>query len=325
MNYAQYRAWREQAIGQKPALRLDCMNPAKAMSHMLPTVRNQRATTTSQLADLWSRTTGMRLKPGRFVIGLGVRAILAAVLDILGTSRRFWLPEDVYPVYWQLASERTTSSFETLVDFDLSFLKQCGPNDCVLLPSPLSPLGRPLRPHEVRALTDWLDENPQRVLILDCVYRYSFHLSAALSRLLEHDGCLALYSLSKSWLMPGAFGLATVPASLYPLLQSQLEPPAPASLQQAAGLLCAAPHLACLLDARYSAQWQRLTDHIRQVDRAWMRPDTGYFSTLPVAQQTLWNDFDIAAVPASVFGSHRDDLSVISCLFEITSDSHVLE
>ena len=170
MNYEQFREWRDQAVLQKDnlpkggVLRLDCMNPAKALDHMVADNRILGATP-MWTAQVWSETMGIPLQEGGFVVGSGVRVILQALLEVLGYDRRYWLPEDVYPVYWELAEGRTIEGFETLVDFNLDFLSSSGEDDCLLLPCPLSPLGRFLTPEELETLAFWLDESERRRLL----------------------------------------------------------------------------------------------------------------------------------------------------------------
>jgi hypothetical protein len=69
----------------------------------------------------------------------------------------------------------------------------------------------------------------------------------------------------------------------------------------------------------FGLEWQRLAPRIRVTSPDWQPPVSGYFSVLSVAFERLLNEHGILAVPATVFGSSRNDLSVITCLHALAA------
>ena len=107
MDYESYRQLRDKLIREKRPLRLDCMNPVRALSAWsgLAHIAGGWAEASGEEAmRAWSSATGIVLAPERSVVSRGVRDMLSAIFSVgLGQTEELWLPEDVYPVYWQLA------------------------------------------------------------------------------------------------------------------------------------------------------------------------------------------------------------------------------
>lgn len=318
MNYDEFRAWRNQLLRARSPRRLDCMNPEVALAHLRPGTVELPAASLEETLDRWCSTVGVSDSRERFVVGSGIRSILDGLFKFLGESiETLWLPEDVYPVYWQLSSELRRCAFATLPDVDWSVLNASGPRDALLLPSPLSPLGRPFSEEEQESLMEWLEAQPERRLILDCAYSFESSYRRDLGALLRSDQTIAIWSLSKPWLSRGVLGLASVTATMRDQLQSHVTSPEPSQLARAAALLGSAPTLPASLAERFGAAWARLAPVIRKACPSWTWPETGYFSILPVPYDELLARHDLLAIPASVFGSKRGDISVATCLYDI--------
>lgn len=322
MNYDEFRAWRDDPVRRDPSLRLDCMNPAKALNHFVDTDGPAALPVSpTGLLNHWQAVLGLKVDSERFVLGVGVRDLLRALFESLASNERtFWLPRDVYPIYWKLAKEQRLDSYTTIPDLDLSFLARTGPYDCVLLPSPLSPKGRRLSASESNTLAEWLNDSANRQVILDRVYDYSIPICKDRHReLVAHERCCSIFSTSKAWLLPQAAGVAIVSAPLRADVQKHATPPN--QFQQAIALerLLSEADLPTRLQRRFDQQWLKLQPQIQRIEAEWKPPETGYFSIVATPSSQLWDEHRVVGVPASVFGS-AENVSIITCLFDIKAD-----
>ena len=138
-----------------------------------------------------------------------------------------------------------------------------------------------------------------------------------LQQLLATDRVFQLFSISKTWLSPLTLGFVHAPAPLRAALQPLLTSPDPARLQLADQLISDQPSLPALLQRRFQAQWSLLAGHLANFTRtSWVPPETGYFSIFPMPYPQLLSR-GILAIPPSLFGSARSDVSYISCLHDI--------
>lgn len=322
MNYGDFRVWRDELLQQRPAMRLDCMNPAKALEHLVGTdVPAAPPASLTALQSCWETVLGLMVDRERLVIGTGVRDLLRVLFGILAAAdRTFWLPRDVYPVYWQLAKELRLKSFTTIPTLDWSFLARTGPNDCILLAVPLSPTGRPLSACESVALEAWLNGSANRHLLIDGVYNYSFPLCTdRQSELQMHDRCYSMFSTSKAWLLPQTCGTAIVAAASRADIQERVTTPNEFQRGIACMRLTLESDLPAKLQRRFGQQWLKLQPQIQRIDANWRPPETGYFSIIETPGGELWDEHRVVGVPASVFGSEAN-VSVITCLFDIKAD-----
>jgi aspartate/methionine/tyrosine aminotransferase len=297
------------------------MNPARALAKWIVVGEPERALRASsgfEAARAWSRATGVALDPERTVVGPGVRELLSAVLECgVHPDQELWLPADVYPVYWELAQRGAVRprSFPTLPCPDWSFLAQTAERAAVVVPLPLSPLGRALTGAEEDVLLHWLHESKHRLLIVDAVYTYDFARNAALTMRVEGQ-CVVLWSCSKSWLTPNHLGLATCPADLASSVRARVSPPSPTTLGSVTALLESRPELPQVQQEAFHREWRRLDRRIRAVVHDWEAPSSGYFSVAAASFEHLL-EHGILAVPASVFGAQQRDLSVVTCLHDL--------
>lgn len=316
MDYAAFRSFRDHIVREREVLRADCMNPARALARWrhAPTDASLAGDPTRALAA-WTTASGLAIARERLVAGEGVRDLLRALFGILAPGE-LWLPGDVYPVYWQLASSTAPRPFATLPDLDLDFLADAGQRAVVVLPAPVTPLGRPLRPDEVEALRAWLAASPARRLVIDAVYTYDFAASLDMvETLLATDQCVLLWSCTKSWLCPDGLGVAAGPEQLLTPLRASVRPGQ--RLGHAAATLERQPTLPSLQQAAFAREWSRLAPALRAADPAWAPPATGYFSIIPRHHRDLLDAHGILAVPASVFGSPQPSISIVTCLHDL--------
>ena len=294
-------------------LRLDCMNPAKALATMRPVLPPRlRRTSTRDLETSWRRRWGLNAAGGRVALSSGVRPLLARLFATFAREgRRLHAPEDVYPVYLDLAAKAGLglSTFPTVPRPVLPALgSERGPQ-ALLVPEPLVPLGRNLSDAEATHIRSWLDEDDGRLVVLDCVYTFAGRFTTTAEKLLAGGQTILLHSLAKSFLFPDTAGFAIGPESILGTLAHEIGDDAQ---DTAVHLLEEAPELPERLADEFSRRWTRLTQAT-----GIPAPETGYFSVLPVPFDALLARGQLA-VPGTVFGASRRDWSAVTCL--LTAD-----
>lgn len=315
MKYDEFRRFRDDLLRQRRPLRLDCMNPERALAawegRLAARPPSGRAPTLERAISLWPERRSL-------VAGLGIRELLA---DLLSCERsrvdELWLPGDVYPVYAEIARAAgyEPRSFATLPEPDWTFLGRTAARTAVLLPIPLSPAGRRLLPAEVDGLLRWLKRTPDAFLIVDAAYTYEFAEGRPqIDALLDTAQAAVLWSCSKPWILSRSLGLAAVPERLGPPMRDRTAPPA--ALPAIVDRLERHPDLPRLQQEAFRREWSRIEPRLRALAPEWRPPETGYFSVVALPFEDLLNRFDVLGVPASVFGSTAN-LTVVTCLHDL--------
>jgi aspartate/methionine/tyrosine aminotransferase len=305
MNFAEFVAWQEQQR-RRPGVIVACetrvhaglsaLQPKPAFSEPPPKVHR------CHLATDWAR---LRQAPAewekRALICRGVRHALSLLMRHWARARTaVALPDDVYPVYWQLAeaAQLKPVRFETFPKLQL-------PDAGVLvLTHPLKLHGRGLDDGEVAALEGWLKADSRRRLVLDAVYALAAPLDAAALKLMATGQTLYLDSLSKGFLHEKVLGVAVVPEADFAahVEAFRAEPPAPRELAIAAELLRRTADfpasLRDALEARRASLQQRLSD--AGVDAT--QVGNGYFLPLRGDARQLLERHRVLTIPFSVFG-----------------------
>jgi hypothetical protein len=222
-------------------------------------------------------------------------------------GRRLLAPEDVYPVYLELAGHAGVilSTFPTIPQPSLPEVGVNRGREALLLPEPLVPLGRGLNDSEAMQIQSWLDEDRERLLVLDCVYTFSERFTRAAEALLAGGRTVLLHSLAKGFLSPDVAGFAIGPAAILGELGHDI---GEESLATAVQLLEDASDLPQRLAAEFSRRWAALSHTI-----GLHVPATGYVSVIPVPFDQLLARGHLT-VPGSVFGSRTGDWSAVTCL-----------
>ena len=241
----------------------------------------------------------------------------ASCSPTLRSGVHLWLPDDVYPEYWKIAAECQLSShpWNTLPTPQFTSLDTCPRRAALLLPYPLTPLGRYLFHTERDQLNNWLRRSAERCLILDTVYLFDSRLDATIREFFRHRQTFVLHSLAKAWLLPDSLGVIASPIGhAVSILSAGCE-----LRSESLGLACRALRerrdLPGKLGTIFNNAWSNSAERLRKASPAWEPPATGYFSVIDVPFEELLDKHGILGVPASVFGSRRDDLTVLSCLF----------
>ncbi|HEX7639903.1 MAG TPA: hypothetical protein VF457_16015 [Burkholderiaceae bacterium] len=275
------------------------------------------------LAPVWCALQGLPPEAARTAFACnGVRHGLELLLRAFARAgRRVAMPRDVYPVYWRIAAAAgvATSALDTFPAFDLSQLLAQATADgasVVLLPAPLKLHGRAWTAAEADVAARWLAQDGERRILLDGVYAFGQPLGTALLRLIATDQVFYLDSLSKGWLHELVFGMVLAPQRDGESLRDIFRALQPGQRQLfLARELMTRFHdfprrLAHELDRRRAELARRLADAgvaARPVTR-------GYLVAIEASATALLANHRVLALPASVFGSPRHDLSIASAL-----------
>lgn len=323
MNWDDYKRFCRELLASERGsrlVRLDCMNPAKALSDLAPALpeappeRDARA-----LERVWREAFHLpRSGPGaeaRVLLGRGVRDLLRTLFQHFAREGRVLLaPSDVYPVYHALAAGAglPVRAFPTCPAPELPSQPPRSEPEVLLLPEPLMPLGRFLSDPELRALEAWLDADSRRLVVLDAVYTFAPRFSPATERLLGTGQALLLHSLAKGHLHPDLAGFGLVPEGVARGLDVSGEPALDVTaLRQACFLLERHRELPARVQARFEEQWGRVRAAVGTPP--FDIPRTGYFSTSALGFEALL-ERGWLAVPGPVFGPPEARWSAVTCL-----------
>lgn len=320
MDYASFRRLRDELLRERSPLRLDCMNPAKALAAWGPasvaeSTHDSVAAEREALAA-WSTATGIH--PEACWVGSGVRDLFErAVPAFDALVDEYWLPEDVYPVYGEIVGARRQREYATIAGVDGRRLVEASRRAALLCPVPLSPLGRFPTPDEVAGLAAWLGQSTERYMLLDAVYAYDFPaLARVIAPLVETGRAVVFFSCAKSWLLPNSMGVASMTSALLARLGVSGFA-IPSGLSRVADWLARCSDLPQRQQRAFAREWRRLAPRIQAAAPNWQPPQSGYFSVVDVPFETLLREHDLLAVPATVFGSRRRDHSVLACLHDL--------
>lgn len=320
MNYQEFRAYRDKVTAQQSLLRLDCMNPFKAMNFLKSEFPNSTTRSSDDVLNLWTETMGMEEHRGIAIPSGGVRESLKGLFNIFAANgKELWLPEDVYPFYWETAQNAGLKprSFSTLPTPDLTALDQASTDSVIVITNPISPLGRTLSKDEVTKIKEWLNGSKDRQVILDTVYSYTRGFDASTLELFEAGQCFVAHSLSKAWLERGVFGVLLAPEKYKEVCNDILVAPPESACSSAFAALEKQNDLSDVQQSAFSKEWDKLTREIQKIAPYFNAPETGYFATIEANHNDVLEDHSALVIPATVFGSRNPNISIVSCLYDI--------
>lgn len=278
------------------------------------------------LASQWVAYYGLPPETSRRAfISCGVRDSLRILFHHLaGKTCALWLPEDNYPVYHELAvaAGLMPFSFPTLPEIKWP---QEPPNTAVahewlILTHPLKPRGRCLGSKDTANLKAWLAASAKRRVVLDTVYTLETRFDEVTLDLLATRQVILLHSLTKGWLHPRCFGIALMPAQdeaeWMPVFREQ--PPPQQNLVTARHLMSSYSDLPAKIAGALTAAQLRLREAVLNLQLQMLQVNgTSYL--MPVKRR--WEDLleeGVLGIPASVFGSRSEDLTILSSLYLAT-------
>lgn len=322
MNFAEFQTYRAARLAAAPGLvDLAETNLWRSLTDAIPLLSEtpEARVHRCHLARDWLTAFGLSESlAARAFVSRGVRDSLARVFAVLARQgARLAIPEDVYPVYGQLADAAGLSytTFATVPEPTF-------PDDVewLLLPNPLKPLGRWLSPNEVASLCSWLAADSRRRLLLDAVYAFDTRWHRSTRALWDTKQTIVLHSLSKGWLRPKVFGVALTPEADADLLAPSFreDPPSQAQLHIARQLLnehATLPEkVASILAERRGRMLASLPESIRAELETRASGTAGYLVAVQASHEQLRERHGVLSIPLTVFGSQREDICVLSSL-----------
>ncbi|MBR7825814.1 aminotransferase class I/II-fold pyridoxal phosphate-dependent enzyme [Actinospica sp. MGRD01-02] len=334
MRFDELQALRRGQIGASPPL-LDAAetNVYRTLAALRPEPPRDTSGTTVHRCDLartWLRHFELPAElAAQAVISRGVRHGLGMVFQWLSALHpRLWLPSDVYPVYFDLAQAAGISpaTYPTLPKPTLPCTTPDSSPEYLLLTNPSKPLGRHLSDAECTAVIAWLQESPNRRLLIDTVYDLGVPFAAGTRRLLGTGRAVILHSVTKGWLWPRTFGVVLLGPEDTELADTlRADPPSPAQLRLAEHLLTehdsTPQRVVTALAARAHRLFERLPEEVLAAIPPVTRTYPGnYFFPVEIPAETLRHEYRILAMPISVFGENNWPGSVLTSL-AVTFDS----
>lgn len=323
MNFTDFQQRRKELLTLRPGLS-DCAetNLYRALYSLIPAAPPPVSGTVHRchLASQWTELFGLPAECSkRALISSGVRDSLARLFrHYAGTGAKLWLPQDNYPVYHELAIAAGLSPhrFPTLPEIEWPAAAPSGSDEVLLITHPLKPRNRPLDGQDLKTLLNWLQQSTGRRVLLDCVYTLGSQFDDVTLKLLATGQTLLLHSLTKGWLHPRLFGIALVPeadaADLTPAFRAS--PPSQENLAFARHLMAEHATLPRQVAQALETAKQRLFGQFPHLAaRTLVTGGIGYFFPVRIPWEKLLEE-GVLGLPASTFGSHREDITLLSSL-----------
>lgn len=328
MNFSDFQKRRQQLLAERPGLQ-DCAesNVYRALSGLfkdLPVADDPITETMHRchLAEQWTEHFALPASAStRALVSCGVRHSLELIFK-KGSENgdRFWLPKDNYPVYHELAAKAgaMVSSFPTLPEpvWPDADRGDDEVDEFLLITNPLKPRGRWLSDGDVSKIEEWLSGGERRRLIIDAVYDLGKTFYAGTLRLLAGEKTILLHSLTKGWLHPRLFGVALVPEQDREkwLPTFRAADPLQENLAMARELMGEHAAMPGRVAVTLAAAGDALFYNLPVNDECCLATDApGYL--FPIRKP--WHELlaaGILGLPASVFGSDNESLTILSSL-----------
>jgi len=317
MNFKEYKAWQKTYLEQNPnVFRADCMNPFISMNYLLDKVvfRSQNITQ-SELYIKWKELSGVEIPSENLALSRGVRHSLSKLFHLF-KSETIFMPQDVYPRYFELAKENNIETFETYPQTDWASLKEVK-KSIILLTIPFTPMGREVSEEDIGQIKALVHRGNR--IIIDSVYDYNLSENfKKLKALLEEGSVFWLHSLSKTYLSPEVLGIIYLPSSAYQLYFKEAFDDYTfkdkVSYNRAYDILTQTPTLPRLQQEEFNKGFDYLSEN---TGLDVYESEIAYFSVVQDSFDELLKH-NILGVPASVFGSKNENLTVVTGLFYLS-------
>lgn len=324
MNFAAFQQYREALLRERQDI-TDCAetNLYRTLSRLTPppSPPPQNTVHRCHLASGWVERFGFHPDTSRrSLISCGVRDSLARLFHYYAGKEAFlWIPADNYPVYGELARAAglKPQEFPTLPAPAWPDAAPPSGPELLLITNPLKPAGHFLTAEDTASLGSWLAASDSRRLLLDTVYTFDTHFHTSTLQLLESGQTILLHSLTKGWLHPRLFGITLVPeadaAALAPVFRA--DPPPQENLARARELMSLHAGMPAAVSHALAPGMALLHGSLPfPVPAPHASAAPGYFLTVPHPWRELLERHRILGLPASTFGSPREDLTILSSL-----------
>lgn len=335
MNFENYKEWREGVLAANDIPsenRFDCLNPFKAMEFTKHWGDDPHPLQISvqQAIKMWSighfskvSPAGLHLEPTR-----GVRSALGALFERMQErGMELWLPEDVYPFYEQEAATRAPQlairHFKTIPDVDLSEIDTASQSAAILITDPLSPSGRFLTKKERSKLAKWTKGGENRWALFDSVYLYDWKIPAHFVEDMHEASFVHLFSMSKSYLLRGVFGLAIGNGEGGAWWKNLDLEPTGETCSSVLDAFTVDPFMPETQRMIFNSEWARREHKLAKYGGNVGDRGSGYFRRVHVNFEKALKEDGLLLVPASVFGSSNMDWSIATCLYEAAEQNRL--
>jgi aspartate/methionine/tyrosine aminotransferase len=324
MKFADFQQLRIKILNEQKNV-LDCAetNLYSALARLIPktALAPVEGLHRCHLAEKWVQHYGFRPEMAHHaLVSCGIRDSLALLFRYYADKHaRLWLPIDNYPVYGELAiaAQLTPQVFPTLPEPIWPDVAPESSPELLVVTNPLKPLGRWLTAQDVAALTAWLAASSQRRLLLDTVYAFDVRFHSTTLQLFSTGQTFLLHSLTKGWLQPRLFGVTLVPEAdlraFMPVFRNHLTPQA--NLARARDMLTDYPDMPGIVAHEIAAAQERLISALPARFPARAPVDAPSYLT-PICGHwlELLKNANVLGIPATVFGSPRKDITILSNL-----------
>lgn len=261
-------------------------------------------------------STTLHLPTGYVWQNSGVRHALRCLLPVFQQhmgNQQLLLPNDIYPEYQRIVhaySDRPYLSYSAAQeaaepDYLLTLLNTA---NCMLVTSPSSPSGNYLPPQQMEQIRTWLEESTQRWLVIDSAYDF---LQLNTQHFANFQRTIILGTQTKISLRPQTDGWAWMSEASFQdwAKLNQLNFVQEQSYQVHSH--------AEFLETYFKQHWANLSTSL---PFNFTPPDTGYMTNIDIDWRTLRDEYQVAAVPRTVYWDDDRSLpkgkipSVISCL-----------
>jgi hypothetical protein len=318
MDFKSYKVWQKAYLEKHPdVFRADCMNPFISMNYLLEDVAyRSRNVTQKMLYAKWQEVNGVNIPAEKLVLTRGVRHSLSKFFHLF-KEETIYMPQDVYPRYFELANENKVKTFVTYPKVDWQSLSNIQ-HSVVLLIIPFTPMGKRLDDEVIEALESLLKRGNK--LIIDAVYDYAVEENfKRLEPLFEQGVVFWLHSLSKTYLSPEVLGINYLSSSTYQVyfdnavdnyhFQNEV------SYDRAYDVLTAKPMLPMIQQQEFNKGFDYLSQNMGlTIDKS----EISYFAVIEESFEALL-ERNILGIPSSVFGSQNPNLTIVTGLFYVES------
>ena len=314
MNFKEYKLWQKEFLEKKPnVFRADCMNPFKSMDYLLKNIEfSDKKREKKELYELWSKVNSIEISTENLAFSKGVRDSLGILFEIF-KEKNIYMPQDIYPRYFELASKNKVHTFTTYPMMDWAYIGGIK-GSVVLLTIPFTPVGRRLSDEDIGQIEELISNG--NYVVIDSVYDYDLKKSfSSLGKLLKSERLFWLHSLSKTYLSPEVLGINYVPSGYKQYFESSWKAKKKdgADFSRPYDILAQKQNFAEVQAGEFRKGWSNLYENTGLEVSA----EIAYFSVIEEPFEELLKR-NILGVPASVFGSKKSDVTIVTSLFYLS-------
>ena len=315
MNFREYKVWQKEYLEKNPKVfRADCLNPFKSMDYLLKEIEfSSKKRDKHELYALWSEVNSIEISKENLAFSKGIRDSLGILFEMF-KEKNIYIPHDIYPRYFDLAKNNKLKSFTTYPKMDWELLENLE-DSVVLLTIPFTPLGRLMDEDDIVKIENLISKNNH--VIIDSVYDYDLKNNfKKLEVLLKTERIFWLHSLSKTYLSPEVLGINYVPKAykVYFTHSKNNGLNEECNFRRPYDILTQKSNFSALQSGEFQKGFDFLAEN---TGLDVYESEIAYFAVVNKPFEELLK-YNILGVPASVFGSEREDFTVVTGLYYLS-------